>query len=96
MGRSIGSGPAVFLSSIYNFRGLVLLSPFLSISEAVKDLYGSVCGGLIKERFNNSKRASYVLSPVLIIHGKKDTMISYKHSVELCQKFKGYSSLKII
>ena len=50
MGRSIGSGPAVFLSSVYNFRGLVLLSPFLSIREAVRDLYGNICGGMIKER----------------------------------------------
>ena len=84
MGRSIGSGPAVFLSSVYNFRGLVLLSPFLSIGEAVRDLYGNICGGMIKERFNNKKRANYVLCPVLVIHGKQDTMIRYKHSIELC------------
>lgn len=31
LGRSIGSGPAVYLSSIYKVGSLILLSPFLSI-----------------------------------------------------------------
>jgi pimeloyl-ACP methyl ester carboxylesterase len=53
MGRSIGSGPAVYLASIYPVGSLILLSPFLSIQEAVRDLYGEICSRLIKQRFNN-------------------------------------------
>lgn len=53
MGRSIGSGPAVYLASLYKIESLILISPFLSIKDAVKDLYGEVCSKLIKQRFNN-------------------------------------------
>lgn len=83
MGRSIGSGPAVFLASVYRLRALVLISPFLSIGETVKDMYGNLFAGLLKERFNNKERIEYVECPILIIHGKEDRMISYKHSIEL-------------
>ena len=53
LGRSIGSGPAVYIASIYHISSLILLSPFLSLCEAVKDLYGTLCSSLLKERFNN-------------------------------------------
>lgn len=40
LGRSIGSGPAVYVASIYCVGSLILLSPFLSLCCAVRDLYG--------------------------------------------------------
>ena len=43
-GRSIGSGPAVYLSANRNPGALILISPFKSIRETV----GSICGGLLK------------------------------------------------
>lgn len=53
VGRSIGSGPAVHVASIFNVGGLVLLSPFLSLCEVVSDLYGKMASNLLKQRFNN-------------------------------------------
>lgn len=53
MGRSIGSGPAVYLASLYKFRALILLSPFLSIYDAVRNKFGDICANLVKQRFNN-------------------------------------------
>ena len=53
MGRSIGSGPALHIASLYAVGGLVLLSPFLSICEVVHDLYGILASGLLKQRFDN-------------------------------------------
>ena len=41
-GRSIGSGPAVFLAAHRNPAALILISPFKSIRETV----GSICGPL--------------------------------------------------
>lgn len=52
-GRSIGSGPAVFISSLYQLGGLILLSPFLSLCEAVGDIYGGIASKLLKQRFDN-------------------------------------------
>jgi hypothetical protein len=40
MGRSIGSGPAIYAASIYSVGSLILLSPFLSLKEVVRDIYG--------------------------------------------------------
>ncbi len=60
MGRSIGSGPAVYIASIYSVGSLILLSPFLSLKEAVKDMYGALCSNLIKQRFNNKERVKLV------------------------------------
>lgn len=57
IGRSIGSGPALHVSSLYTVGGLVLLSPFLSLCEAVNDLYGTLASGLLKQRFDNKERA---------------------------------------
>ena len=57
IGRSIGSGPALHVASLYPVGGLVLLSPFLSICEVVYDLYGTLASGLLKQRFNNKERA---------------------------------------
>jgi pimeloyl-ACP methyl ester carboxylesterase len=43
MGRSLGSGPAVkYASECPNLGGLVLISPFTSIKDAVKSLAGPI------------------------------------------------------
>jgi UPF0716 family protein affecting phage T7 exclusion len=48
IGRSIGTGPALFLCSYYKVSGLMLISPFLSIATLVKDKYGSIPSMLVK------------------------------------------------
>jgi hypothetical protein len=62
LGRSIGSGPAIHASSKFSLigkrhlAGLVLVSPFLSICELIKDKYGYIASMLVKERFINYKK----------------------------------------
>ena len=46
-------GPATYISSKYKLGGLVLLSPFTSIRDVVKDTIGWFTEYLIKPRFNN-------------------------------------------
>jgi len=96
IGRSIGTGLAVHIASLFNVGGLVLLSPFLSLCEVVSDLYGNVASSLLKQRFNNKERAQEVTCPCLIIHGTQDRLISPKHSTELSKYFPGYCLTKII
>jgi abhydrolase domain-containing protein 17 len=96
VGRSIGSGPALHVASLYDVGGLVLLSPFLSLCEAVGDLYGAIASGLLKQRFDNKERAKEVQSPCLIVHGTKDRLISQKHATELSQYFRGFCTIKIV
>jgi hypothetical protein len=52
-GRSIGSGPATYLGSKMRPACLVLMSPFTSLKNAVRDYLGSLAYLLIRERFDN-------------------------------------------
>jgi len=93
MGRCIGSGPATYLAKKYNVMSLILLSPLKSIKEAIKTMFprlkiGEVIQNLVKERFNNMENISEVTSPILFIHGKKDTLIPPSHSIDLINKCK--------
>ena len=76
VGRSISSGPALHLASLYSVGGLVLLSPFLSLCEVVGDLYGSFASSLLQQRFDNKERAKFVKCPSLLVHGTSDQLIS--------------------
>ena len=96
MGRSIGSGPAIHLCSLFQVGGLVLLSPFLSLCEVVDDLYGKLASALLKQRFNNKERVKRVSSPCLIVHGTRDKLVPDRHTTELCQYFTTYCKVKLL
>jgi pimeloyl-ACP methyl ester carboxylesterase len=86
VGRSLGSGVAVRLASeVSNLKGLVLVSPFLSILEAAKDvLLDWIATTLVSsEVFSNVELLPEVTCPTLIIHGKKDELIPWEHSKKL-------------
>ena len=89
LGRSIGTGPAVFLSSKKKPRGLILVSPFKSI----KSVKGAFIGFFLLDIFKSIDIIDKVTSPVLFIHGKNDHLIDYKHSEELFQKLDTYSDM---
>jgi pimeloyl-ACP methyl ester carboxylesterase len=96
LGRSIGSGPALLLASLFEVGAVALLSPFLSLREAVSDLYGRLPAALLKAGFDNKERAREVSSPCLIVHGTKDRLISERHSSELAQFFRGYCRVQLL
>lgn len=83
IGRSLGSGPATYMASKYQVAMLVLISPFMSIKEVVKDTFGYLGSLVIKEYFENIKAIRSVKSQVLIIHGKLDDVVLPHHSKEL-------------
>ncbi len=77
-GRSIGSGPSVDLASRQPVGGLILESPFLSISKflAVGNIFPF-------DKFANVTKIPLVRSPVLIMHGRKDEVIPFAQGEEL-------------
>jgi acetyl esterase/lipase len=78
LGRSIGTGPALWLSSVRTPAAQVLLSPFKSLQAIAIDKYGFL-GGLVQERFNNLARAERTKCPTLVIHGERDTVVPWSH-----------------
>ena len=84
-GRSMGSGPSSYLASRKRAGSLLLMSPFMSIKDATKSLFGwaGFLSMAVYERFKNMDTVAEAKCPVFFLHGQKDTLIPYNHSVEL-------------
>mmetsp|Transcript_43587 Transcript_43587/g.102743 ORF Transcript_43587/g.102743 Transcript_43587/m.102743 type:complete len:672 (-) Transcript_43587:96-2111(-) len=77
-GRSIGTGPAIGLASLFSFAGVILVTPFLSIQELFRDRLGPL-GAFVEEWFGNKELMPTITSPTMIIHGQRDELISCRH-----------------
>ena len=89
-GRSIGTGPAMYIASQRPCRGIILQSPFTSAAEAIPMWSGIIPWYLrlfislkADSTLTNFKPqpidlASSVTVPTLIIHGSKDELFSPK------------------
>eukprot|EP00927_Polykrikos_kofoidii_P049285 TRINITY_DN43363_c0_g1_i1.p1 TRINITY_DN43363_c0_g1~~TRINITY_DN43363_c0_g1_i1.p1 ORF type:complete len:394 (-),score=60.99 TRINITY_DN43363_c0_g1_i1:30-1211(-) len=85
-GRSLGSGPAVFLAAQYPVGGLILISAFSSIKAAVHSIVGRLLAWTFNERFPNHKLIANVSCSTLFIHGESDGLIPAEHSLRLFKR----------
>lgn len=80
VGRSIGSGPSVWLASSVRPAGLILISPLKSaFSVAIPTPFPIFPG----DRFPNLKRIANIDTPLLVIHGENDNVIPFSHGKAL-------------
>lgn len=97
-GRSMGSGPTSYLASLKPCHSVLLMSPFMSIKDAAKDLFG--WGGfmsfVVVERFRNIDYIAQAKCPCFFMHGIKDTLIPFNHSVELNKVCPAISFLHLV
>jgi len=77
-GRSVGSGPAVYLAAHRPAAALVLQSPFLSAFRVVTRV-----PIFPFDKFPNYKEIKLVHCPLLIVHGTQDEVISIGHGQKL-------------
>jgi len=75
-GRSVGSGPSVWLASREKPCGLILISPFRSAFTAAIPTPFSIFPG---DRFPNMNRIRSMNHPLLLIHGEDDRVINASH-----------------
>jgi len=80
MGRSIGSAPSLKLCEFFKVAGLILIAPFANLRDVVFDLLGPLGFVVPKDYFQNDECMKKVRSPCLIVHGRRDMLISTKHS----------------
>merc|ERR1719386_604151 len=85
-GRSLGSGPAVYLAAQYPVGGLILVSAFSSIKGAVQSIVGRLLAWTFQERFPNYRIIANVSCPSLFIHGERDGLIPAEHSLRLFKR----------
>ena len=81
MGRSVGSGPAVYLTTGTKPAGLILESPLTSIFRVVTRI-----GILPFDKFDNIAKIAHVHCPVLIISGEADKIVGIRHGKALYEK----------
>ena len=88
-GESLGCGVAVELGTRYKFKSIILEEPFTSISDIAqkKNIIYPV-KNFILDKFDNYSKIDKILSPILIISGKKDEVIPHYHSKKLFLKAK--------
>jgi pimeloyl-ACP methyl ester carboxylesterase len=85
-GRSLGSGPAVYLAAQYPVGGLILVSAFSSIKGAVQSIVGRFFAWSFQERFPNNRIIANVSCSTLFIHGECDGLIPAEHSLRLFKR----------
>lgn len=80
-GRSLGGGAVCALAAKRKSAAIILVSSFTSIrSFAARFL---VPGFLVRDPFDNLAVVSTYTGPILIIHGRQDEIIPYRHALAL-------------
>ena len=76
----MGSGPACVLADNFCPRALILMSPYMSIKQVAKNMFGGWISWMVSDHFNNLECMKTIACPVFFIHGDKDTLIPSDHS----------------
>ena len=86
-GESLGTGVAVELAQKNIFSGVILESPYTSMENAAKIYYPYLpVKILLKDKFDSIKKIKNIKLPILIMHGKKDTIVPFSMGFELFNK----------
>jgi uncharacterized protein len=86
-GESLGTGVATELGKKNIFGGIILESPFTSITKAAKIYYPYLPINLVlKDRYDSIEKIQSITVPILIMHGKKDNIVPQKMGLELFEK----------
>ena len=81
-GRSLGTGPSCHLAANKKIAGLLLETPFLSAFRTVTEI-----PILPWDPFDNLEKSKNIRSPSLIIHGKRDEIVPFRHGKRLHREF---------
>ena len=88
MGRSLGSGVAVFVASERPVERLVLVTPFDSLVNVAREYFRWLpVGWLMLDRYESASRASAVSAPVLVVVAGQDEIIPRARSEALVAAF---------
>jgi uncharacterized protein len=90
MGRSLGSGVAVHLAANRRVRGVVLVTPYDSITEIAKRHYPYLpVGMLIRHPFDSISRVDKLDAPLLCLAAEEDLVVPPEHARRLYEAWRG-------
>ena len=88
MGRSLGSGVAVYLASKRQTEKLILLTPYDSIAEVAQLHYPFIPARIVtRDRFESFRYAPDILAPVLMITAELDRVVPKEQALKLREFF---------
>ena len=98
IGRSLGSGVAVYLASRRPVARLVLVTPYDSIQGLATSQFPYLpVHWLLLDKFESGKYASTVTAPTLVIAAEHDEVIPRASTEALCTRFSGgVAALKVV
>ena len=83
-GHSLGSGVAIQMAEEFQVGGLMLLAPYLSIPKLARINFPFFPSSyLALDRFDNEKKIGRIHTPVLIVNGDLDQVISPSQGTRL-------------
>jgi len=87
IGRSLGSGVAVYLGTSRDIEKLLLLTPYDSIAEVAQSHYPMFpTRHLVLDKFESINRAEDITVPVLIVAAEFDSVVPNIHTNKLLEK----------
>ncbi|WP_255992077.1 alpha/beta hydrolase [Chitinolyticbacter albus] len=90
LGRSLGTGVAVYLAQQRPLAGVVLISPYDSVRDVAQEIYPFLpVGLLLKHPFDSASRAPGIHAPVLMVVADQDGYIKPAHSRRLFDAWAG-------
>jgi uncharacterized protein len=98
VGRSLGSGVAVYLASQRPVARLVLVTPYDSLQDVAARHYPFFpVRWLLLDKFESSKHAKQVTAPTLVVAAEHDEIIPRASTRALVTRFRdGVATLKVI
>lgn len=82
-GYSLGCAAAISLANQRNIDGLMLTSPFASLYELVGEKPVPFAQSVLKDHYPSDELITKVKAPTLVVHGKKDRLIPYRHGQKI-------------
>ena len=97
MGRSLGTGVAVYLASLRPVKGMILVTPYSSMVALARNYYPYLpINPLLKDRFESDVRAAHIDMPVLALVAERDEIIPARISEGLIASFNKGTAEKVI
>ena len=85
-GRSLGTGIAAKLATVYEPNALILTTPYFNFTQQVKSMYPFIpVNSLLKYKFKTNEYLPQLKCPVYLIHGTDDELVPYRFSVMLSE-----------
>jgi uncharacterized protein len=93
IGRSLGSGVAVYLAAERPLSGVVLVTPYDSLQAVAQRHYPyAPVSLLLRHRFDSIGRAPGISVPVLMLAARRDDVVPVAHAQALFSKWAGPKS----